>query len=146
MPGEAPVWQALRNHVFDQPKDRAERIENVAGSGNPDVNYCIEGCEGWIELKAPVEPVRRTSKLFGQNHKLTQSQKNWMLEQHRSGGRCFIFVGTNRQWILLPSYPLAERLNDLSVLQVQKEALWIAQKGCVRWSDASLAIRTHLKS
>lgn len=97
-------------------------------------------------IKGPSRTRAADVEAFGQNHKLTQSQKNWMLEQHRSGGRCFIFVGTNRQWILLPSYPLAERLNDLSVLQVQKEALWIAQKGCVRWSDASLAIRTHLKS
>lgn len=28
-----------------------ERVENSVGSGTPDVNYAIEGVEGWIELK-----------------------------------------------------------------------------------------------
>ena len=68
---EKADYQTLRKHLGHC---HLERIENIVGVGTPDVYYCIEGKQGWIEMKSPKEPVRANSKLFARNHKLLQSQ------------------------------------------------------------------------
>jgi len=108
------------------PRDRIERVENLIVIGMPDVNYCIEGVEGWIEIKSPKEPKRKTTKLFGSNHKLSQDQMNWLLKQRNACGRCWVLIETDKVWILI-SGTHADKINDLSVLELINICSWCAE-------------------
>ena len=44
---EAALWRRVRKGL----PGHLVRVENAVEAGTPDVNYCIDGAEGWIELK-----------------------------------------------------------------------------------------------
>ena len=119
---ESNEYKWLKANVFKSPA-RFERIENVLVAGTLDANYCIKGCEGWIEIKAPREPKREGTPLFGSNHKLSQEQANWILAQRRAGGRAFIWVGTDKRRILLPGM-VADHLNEMTMAEILEAAWW----------------------
>lgn len=113
--------------------DRCDRIENIVGVGNPDVNYCIEGIEGWIEIKAPKEPVRAYTPLFGSNHRLSQDQKNWFLRQKNCGGKGYVLIVTDKnRWILIDGCKHADSINSLTIEALEK----ISLHNCVKPSQA----------
>lgn len=119
-------------HLFKknmpQGHDRLDRIENIVGIGTPDVNYCIDGVEGWIEMKAPKEPMRSTSKLLTKHaHPLSQDQKNWFLKQRNAGGRAYILIATNKRWMLIEGKH-ADNINDMTIEQLWHIAMWATQK------------------
>lgn len=103
--------------------DRIDRIENMTGDGIPDVNYCIEGVEGWIEFKSPIEPKRESTPLFGSNHRMRQSQMNWHLRQRQAGGISYILIASDKRWLLIDGQH-ADEINDLTVPQLIDIALW----------------------
>lgn len=115
-------YQILRKNM---PKrmDRLERIENVAGTGTPDINFCSEGVECWIEMKSSKEPMRTKSLLFASNHKLSQVQKNWFLQQRNAGGRCYILIATDKRWMLIDG-KYADGINKMTVTQLWENSLW----------------------
>lgn len=119
---EKTDYQALRKHLV-QGKERLDRVENIAGTGTPDVNYCIDGVEGWIEMKSPKEPKRAKSKLFADNHKFSQTQKNWFLKQRNAGGRAFILICTDKRWMLIDKWQ-ADFVNGMTVDEIGKVAVW----------------------
>lgn len=104
-------------------KDRLERIENMAGLGTPDVNFCSDGVECWIEMKSSTEPKRLTSLLLASNHKLSQVQKNWFLKQRNAGGKCYILIATDKRWMLING-KYADGINKMTVGQLSNIALW----------------------
>ena len=104
-----------------------ERIENIVGSGTPDVYYCIDGHMGWIEMKSPKEPLRKNSKLFANNHKLNQNQKNWFLSLRNAGGQAFILICTNKRWMLIDG-EYADEINLMAVWELMEVAVWCAEK------------------
>lgn len=105
------------------PRDRIERIENGVGVGAPDINFCIEAKEGWLELKSPKEPLRATTPLFGSNHRVSQDQKNWFLRQYQAGGFCAFLIMTDKRWMLVPGRH-ADNLNNMTVSNLIKVAVW----------------------
>lgn len=115
-------YNILRKNM-PQHKDRLERIENVAGTGTPDINFCSCGVECWIEMKSSVEPKRLTSLLFASNPKLSQVQKNWFLQQRNAGGRCYILIATDKRWMLIAG-KYADDINKLTVHQLYDIAIW----------------------
>ncbi len=117
-------YQLLKKHM-PCGRDRLDRIENVVGVGTPDVNFCINGVDGWIEMKSPRhEPLRETSKLLTKhNHPLNQDQKNWFLRQCNAGGRAFILICTNKRWMLVDG-SLADVINDMTVDELWDQACW----------------------
>jgi len=124
-----------RNWV--EPRDRIDRVENILLAGMPDVNLCVDGAESWIEIKSPDEPKRKSTKLFGSNHKLSQEQKNWFLRQRNSGGNGFILIMTDKRWLLIDCH-YAEKINDLSVDELINIAIWHEQKpirGTEKWTQ-----------
>ncbi|HET8687919.1 MAG TPA: hypothetical protein VFM18_14855 [Methanosarcina sp.] len=134
-------YKKLKANALD-PLDRIDRIENVILTGMPDVNYCIEGAEGWIELKSPTEPKRQSTKLFGSNHKLSQEQKNWFLRQRNSGGRGFVLICSDKRWLLIDGCH-ADSINEMTVEELVGVAIWIAPapvKGKETWK----LLRQHL--
>ncbi len=103
--------------------DRLDRVENLLLPGMPDINFCGEGRECWIEQKSPKEPVRPTTPLFGSNHKLSTEQKNWFLRQTQSGGRSFVLITTNKRWILIGG-DRADFINSMTVDELISESYW----------------------
>ena len=81
MPKEAGLWTLLKAHL---PKEsHFQRIETGGtGKGVPDVNYCYEGKEIWIELKS-IEGLKST---------LTPFQVAWIYKRYQSGGNVFILI------------------------------------------------------
>jgi len=138
---EKNAYNLFRQYVL-QPGDRIDRIENAAGIGCPDVNYCINGVEGWIELKAPREPKRSLTPLFGSNHKLSQDQKNWFKRQIRAGGQCWLLLRTTHWWLLLDG-AYAEVLNGLAIHDLISRAAY-AQRRSQMTEHSWRTLRTHL--
>lgn len=121
-------YKILKKHLPTW-KDRFERVENIAGAGNPDINYCIDGVEGWIEMKSPIEKGKIDSKLFtGNNHKLLQSQKNWFLKQKNAGGKGYILIATDKRWMLIDGCKHADVLNDKSLHELIHLVKWYAER------------------
>ena len=123
---EKTDWKLFRDKIKN-PRDRWDRIENGVGVGMPDTNYCINGCEGWMEIKSPIEPARVQTPLFGSNHNLSQDQKNWFKRQMLAGGRAYIMISTDQRWILIHGKH-ADTVNDLTVQGLLSIAAWVSLK------------------
>lgn len=104
---------------------RLDRVENVVLVGMPDVNGCFDGIEFWIEVKCPKEPKKRTTPLFGSNHKLSQDQKNWIKRQLLSGGLAYVYIDTGAHRILIGGSK-ADDLNEMTIDELKCIALWHA--------------------
>lgn len=70
---ESYFWQTVRSHI---PEVHWSRIENVAGSGIPDLNGCYGGKELWVELKM----------FRGKQISLRNSQLVWTAKHLQAGG------------------------------------------------------------
>lgn len=119
-------YQLLRKHLMGKGV-HLERMENMAGVGTPDIYYCIDGTMGWIEMKSPKEPRRESSKLFADNHKLPQSQKNWFLNHRNAGGRGYILICTDKCWMLIDSKD-ADDINLMTANELFEIAVWRMSK------------------
>lgn len=88
MNNEAGLWQKFSALVG--PLAHLTRIESHATSiGQPDVNYCIDGIEGNVELK-----YTNSSK---KGIILRPSQHQWFRKRVKAGGRPWVLV-----WVNLP--------------------------------------------
>lgn len=105
---EAAFWSGrLRPHLEDaciaaRIRYHFERVENTVAMGTPDVDYCISGASGKIELKyMDRHPVRRTTPVLGRGMGMRRSQLIWAHKRMRAGGRVFLGVGTPQEtWII----------------------------------------------
>lgn len=139
---ESTDYKTFKANV-PQPGDRLDRIENVVVTGMPDINMCIGGTEVWIEQKSPKEPVRKTTALFGSNHKVSQEQANWMLRQRKAGGKCYFLISTDKRWMLVGGF-LADQLNSMTVDEILDNAVWATTKP-VRDKEAWKTLRETLQ-
>ena len=124
---EKRSYAMLREKIFANSLDRVDRIENELVTGMFDVNYCIDGTEGWIEIKSPEEPKRQTTKLFGSNHKLSQDQKNWCLRELQAGGLAWVLISTEQRWLLIHGSH-ADNIHDLTISELIEIARWHKMK------------------
>jgi len=135
---ERAHYHTLRQHLCQHP-DRMDRVENGVMAGMPDINMCSHGVEVWIEMKSPREPRRSTTPLFGSNHPVSQDQLNWFLRHTRAGGRGYLLISTNAQWLLVPGACL-EAINTLSLEAIVAIAVWRSRKPVHEWAG----LRTQL--
>ena len=142
MSTEKQNYQTLKAKL-PKGKDRIDRVENVAINGMPDVNYCTDGVEVWIEMKSAVEPKRENSILL--KHKLSQDQMNWMKRQIDAGGKCNILIATDKRWMLIGGQ-YADEVNSLSVKDLLLIAKWHANKPVKKsmWQFLRHAIRKEV--
>lgn len=84
------------------------RIENSVGTGQGDVNYCVDGSEGWLELK--VWP-----------REILPTQVNWSTLRLRAGGTIWVMVQVKDDiYIVNPlAYSRAQ-----TALDVESESIW----------------------
>lgn len=87
MKPEQRLWQLIKPHV---PGDNV-RIESVTGSGIPDVNFCSNGREAWIENK--VKTIYRVN--IGDSEDtlesiLRETQLSWHWKRVKNGGIVYV--------------------------------------------------------
>ena len=139
---EVSAYRWLRNEVaVARLGDRLDRLENLVGAGMPDVNGCFNGSEFWIEVKAPTEPKRASTPLFGSNHKLSQEQKNWIKRQQMANGRVHIFIATDQRKILIDGKH-AEKINEMTLAEIIGLSMWHCSGRA--YMDAKEALRDAL--
>lgn len=130
---ESRSYRVFRQYVIG-PRDRCDRVENLTMAGMPDVSYCINGQDGWIEFKSPTEPKKASTPLFGSNHRLSQAQMNWFLRQRNAGGHGWILVCTERRWMLIDGCLYADEINDKTVDELYAMADWKAVRPIIKES------------
>ena len=108
------------------PLDRMDRIENLVVDGMPDISYCIKGVDGWIEMKSPAAPKRKTTPVLKSQHKLLQSQKNWFKRQYNAGGIAYILICMRSRWILMDG-AYADKVNDMTMIELINDSTWKAE-------------------
>ena len=86
-----------------------ERIENDVGRGTPDVNYCIAGKAGWIELKFLPKWPKRAATLVRVDH-FTKEQKIFLHNYSMAGGRCFVWIQVDNEYFLFDGLKAAMHL------------------------------------
>lgn len=111
-----------------------ERVENAVALGTPDVDYCIHGVAGKIELKfSPTHPARDTSMVLGSIHGLRRSQIVYAARRTWCGGLIWCCIGTPEVTWLVDLRPLdapgmaalavatPSRLNEISAWRSNRD-------------------------
>lgn len=120
---ESRLWTRVREGVYAH--GHFDRRENNPLDGVPDVNYCVDGCEGHIELKFRRDPpVRDTTPVFGSKG-LRESQVAWIGRRLRAGGRVFILSQVGRR-LYLTHGARAPEFNALCVEDLEQGSRWAA--------------------
>lgn len=113
---EQRLWDRMRNNIGAGHGIRLERIENMVGSGFPDVWAICNGVVRPIELKAVERaPARITTRLIPSGEGLNVDQRNWHLDWRKHGGRSFIVLGLGSgaaAWHYVVSGSHGDQVND----------------------------------
>lgn len=84
---------------------------HATSAGIPDLNYCIEGCEGWVELKSGDFDVKAT-------------QVMWMEDRIVAGGHPIFLVEIDDAFFFVCGSQASELRKDNSVENVAKFAFF----------------------
>lgn len=134
---EKRLWTTLKDGMDHT--GHFDRIESHATSqGRPDVNYCIDGREGDIELK--VFDTRKGGFV------LRSSQNAWFCNRVRSGStRNFILARYddtfgNSQYLLIPGYASRNLIHDRSYegWKAQAKLIWDHK---INWSELKAELK-----
>lgn len=98
MSSEGALWQTTKRSLG--PYGRLKRIESFIEKGTPDVAYTIKRVSGWIELKhLGAYPVRDATPVC--IPKLTLEQVQWCEAETAIGGRSFVLLQAEHDYMLL---------------------------------------------
>jgi len=95
---ESGFWAEIKRALGKRPFHDLVRIENSCEEGTPDVNYCIGGADGWIELKR-VELPKRDATVVKVDH-FTGGQRAWLMRRATAGGRCWVLLRADAETFL----------------------------------------------
>jgi hypothetical protein len=96
---EVTLWDWLRPYC---PRGHYTRVENTeAGPGTPDVNYRINACEGWLELKDAQNPTAPVP-FKGERDGLHRTQRIWLREHVQFGGLVHVVARVGRIIYFIP--------------------------------------------
>lgn len=93
-----------------------------AGRGVPDVNYCVAGCEGWIEMKRIVS---------GWRVRVSPEQVGWAERRIRVGGRVLAAIRREDEMAMFSGLQLRS-LKDHDVRELHPLGEWSG--GAARWN------------
>ena len=95
------MWDGLKRAKTGDPRLKLERIENIAGSINPDVHGGnLLNAEFWIELKACENPPKRDSTLILEPL-FRPGQIPWAQDWAKYGALCFTISSVGTDHVLL---------------------------------------------
>ena len=121
---EQKLWDRMRKglagfHIY------LERLENMVGSGLPDVLTLKKGRTCFIELKVARDgiPARRNTPLLGNDDGLRLEQRNWLLNWSKKGGRSLVVIsiaGSKQHIAINGGY--GDRINKMSYTELCEAA------------------------
>lgn len=144
------VWHPLRDkltelkqHCLREQLDPPhwERVENSAsGGGMPDLNWCWNGVEGWLELKhRSAPPVEEDTDVVIDT--VTAGQRLWWRERHAAGGRCYVMIRIANEYILLEAHWAAFNLGKTTMEGLYRHAKLVMGRNEL---NAELLLRTMM--
>lgn len=119
---EAAVWETLRAALVQSPKDDAIRVENPAHPGTPDVSWCMNGIEGWLELKHLPHWPKRADTIVRIDH-FTPQQRVWLRRRHLAGGRVHLLLKAEAEWLLFTGIVAANHVGKLPREELREKAI-----------------------
>ena len=122
---EHNLWVRIRDKIAYS--GHFVRMEFNPEAGIPDVDYCIRGVEGKIELKySATRPAREGTSVFA-NGGLRDAQIVWIYNRVKHGGRVWILpqIGP-RLFLLRGSY--CRGFNEMTHHEIDKAAEWSSVK------------------
>ena len=138
---ESDLWKTFRDKLFKERlkgrKRDVKRIENNVALGTPDVNYCIEGAEGWVELKHAREWPKRGGPLKLRH--FTPEQRLWIHLRQGAGGKAFVLLKVEDDYFLF--WNIDEVGKTLNRAQLIKQSI-VHRRG-VFPTDAILLVLKH---
>lgn len=97
-------------------------VENTVGvNGVPDVNYT----GGWIELKWLRAWPKRPGTKIALGHFTTQ-QRRWLRRRCNAGGKAYLLLQVQREWLLFNGITAGEVIGDLTRAELYNFV-------CARW-------------
>lgn len=99
---ESQMWTTVRG-AYVKVNCHAMRVENPAMPGTPDVNWCWQGWEGWVELKCLEKWPTGKDTIVRCEH-YTIQQRNWLCKRLRFGGRVAILLKVRQDWLLFQTH------------------------------------------
>lgn len=107
-PTEDHIYSYLRNTLGGH----FIRVENVMGTGTPDVNYSFthdgKQTEGWIELKISNISYMSAMTEVDISKKVRPEQFGWLIRRGQAGGNASLIVGTvTGQMLIIPPARIA---------------------------------------
>ncbi|KKN27337.1 hypothetical protein LCGC14_0865620 [marine sediment metagenome] len=124
MSGESQMWDYLGPKL--RKYGHFERIEShETAIGTPDVNYCINGYNNYIELKH--------TKSEKKGFKLRPSQCGWFKKRVKAGGQPWLLAqsdipGKSRGIVLIPGTDVPPLIHTTSIMD------WL-RAGVMVWKD-----------
>ena len=121
---EAALWRYLQPMLAAH--GHFVRVENPIDPGTPDVNFCVNGQEGWLELKALAAWPRRSTSPVGPRL-VRPAQRVWWAKRVHQGGRVFVLLrvglGASATSLFFPAFLAWTNLGTVN----QAELLDLAQ-------------------
>jgi len=92
MTPEARLWNTLKRTVDALPyPTHIVRVENLLSEGHPDVQFCVDGRAGVIELKTLPAWPKRVSTIVKIRH-FTSKQRDFLSKYSLAGGRSHLLL------------------------------------------------------
>ena len=140
---ESRLWDRLRGAIGRS--GHFVRLEFNPEAGIPDVDYCVHGEEGKIELKhVNRRPSREGTAVFT-NGGLRDQQVVWIHQRVRHGGRVWILPQIGERLFLVPgSY--CRGFNGMTYHQIEKVAVWSNNERVImpeEWANLVLCLRSR---
>jgi hypothetical protein len=86
---EVRLWEWLRDGLKGTPLLDLHRVENMVGSGTPDVEGCFDGDAFMLELKGALRPARPATPV---RLKFQPMQPHWLTKRWTCGGAAWVYV------------------------------------------------------
>lgn len=124
---EKTQWDRVRELLDIGERSDLVRVENSAWPGTPDVSYCLDGVEGWIELKQVEKwPIRPATPLRVEH--FTAQQRAWLTRRSVAGGRVWVLLRVGVEWLLFEGRVAASLLGNVPRAVLYHRCYW-------RWTN-----------
>ena len=107
---ETNLWRYLQRNLKDK-NTMLMRIENPFYKGVPDVNFLIDGNEGWLELKYIPQYPKKEITIVKVPH-FTIEQKIWHNARFKNKGRTMVLIQVDDDYFIFKK----EKINLLGSL------------------------------
>lgn len=116
-----------------------DRVENVAGSGYPDLSWSWAEREGHIELKyRAAPPVREDSPVVVES--ITPHQRLWWRLRWESGGNAFVLLRLSEEYLLFPGLWATLNLGSTPLEGLRQHAALVLPRAAVGRADGAARI------